>query len=361
MFFCTTLRAFRTTLVIAFVFGCSASLVCAAPQAVAASAESALSASVVTSAQLAPVTASVPPDAIDAVVLGVVEGVTEFLPISSTGHLVIANHFLDLESTAPLFDGQGAPLWHKRPSPKHPEGEPLTIKSAADAYAVIIQFGAIAAVALIYWRRLLEIASGLLGQNSAGVRLLRNIILACIPPGLAGLLLGDFIDRYLFSIRTVAFALIFGAILMVLAERWRKHKAPPPPLERSGDDLRPGQALFIGCAQCLALWPGMSRSMVTMVAAYFTGLRPARAAEFSFLAGFALLSAAALYKGYKSGAGVIEVFGWTNTLLGMVVAAVSAAVAIKGFVGYLARHGLGAFAIYRIILAIGLLLWDAFI
>lgn len=174
-----------------------------------------------------------PPDVIDAVVLGVVEGVTEFLPISSTGHLVIANHFLDLESTVPLLDAQGAPLWSKPPSPKHPDGEPLTIKSAADAYAVIIQVGAIAAVALIYWRRMLEIARGLLGQNTAGVRLLRNIVLACIPPGIAGLLLSDFIDRHLFSIRTVAFALIFGAILMVLAERWRKHRPPPRPSVRA--------------------------------------------------------------------------------------------------------------------------------
>lgn len=301
-----------------------------------------------------------PPDVIDAVVLGIVEGVTEFLPVSSTGHLVIANHFLDLESTVPLLDEQGNPLWAKRPSTRNPQGEPLTIKSAADAYAVIIQVGAIAAVALIYWRRMLEIARGLFGKNTAGVRLLRNIILACIPPGLAGLLLSDFIDAHLFSIRTVAFALIFGSILMLLAERWRKQQ-PPPQTEQTGDDLRPGQALFIGFAQCLALWPGMSRSMVTMIAGYFTGLRPARSAEFSFLAGFALLSAAALYKGYKSGAGVIEVFGWGNTLVGVVVAALSAAVAIKGFVGYLGRHGLGAFAIYRIILAIALLLWNALI
>ncbi|EIP97533.1 putative bacitracin resistance protein [Opitutaceae bacterium TAV1] len=302
------------------------------------------------------VRASDPPDALDAIVLGIVEGVTEYLPVSSTGHLVIANHFLDLESTVPLYDGEGQMLWAKKPSPKHPEGEPLTIKAAADAYAVIIQAGAIAAVGLIYWRRLLQIARGLFGNSPDGVRLLRNIVLACIPPGLAGLLLGDFIDSHLFSIRTVAWALVAGSVLMVAAEWWRKRQ-PRRIVEYTGEDLKAGQALFIGFAQCLALWPGMSRSMVTMVAGYFTGMRPARSAEFSFLAGFALLSAAALYKSWKAGPAVIEVFGWSNTLLGMLVATIAAVIAIKGFVGYLSRHGLGIFAIYRLALAAVLFVW----
>jgi len=95
----------------------------------------------------------------DAVVLGIVEGVTEFLPISSTGHLIVANQLLGLESDRPLVDATGKPLWFKKPSPKHPAGEPLTLKLAADTYCIVIQFGAIAAVALLYWSQMLAMGA----------------------------------------------------------------------------------------------------------------------------------------------------------------------------------------------------------
>ncbi|MET0263291.1 MAG: undecaprenyl-diphosphate phosphatase, partial [Rariglobus sp.] len=122
----------------------------------------------------------------DAIILGLVEGVTEFLPISSTGHLIIATHALKLESETPLMDANGEPLWHKPPSAKHPEGVPVTVKLAADTYTVVIQAGAIAAVVLIFWGRLTGILQGLVGKNSAGLRLLRNIIVACIPAVVIG-------------------------------------------------------------------------------------------------------------------------------------------------------------------------------
>ncbi|MGC4073252.1 MAG: undecaprenyl-diphosphate phosphatase [Nibricoccus sp.] len=302
----------------------------------------------------APVYASEAGDALslsDSIVLGLVEGITEFLPVSSTGHLIIASHSLGLESKAPLYDAHGQPLWYKKPSAKNPNGEPLTIKLAADTYTVVIQVGAIAAVVLIYWAQLMGILRGLRGQNAAGVRLLRNIILAFLPCAAAGFLLHDWIDENLFSIKAVIVALISGAALMFAAERWRRQQPGTTQSRREPSDLTAKQALSVGLMQCLALWPGTSRSMVTMVGGYFSGLSPAKAAEFSFLVGLPTLAGAALYKGYKSGPAMIEVFGWPHVLTGTLIAAISAAIAVKFLVSYLTRHGLGVFAIYRLILA----------
>ena len=293
----------------------------------------------------------------DAVVLGLVEGITEFLPISSTGHLIIATHVLNLEGKEPLRNERGEVLWYKPPSAENPAGEPLTLKLAADTYVVVIQVGAIAAVALLYWGQIVGMIRGLLGQNAAGVRLLRNVILAFFPVAVAGLLLNKWIDKHLFSIAAVVAALVSGAVLMLAAERWRRNA---PSANRSGkepQDLTASQALGIGLMQCLALWPGTSRSMVTMVGGYFCGLSPARAAEFSFLVGLPTLAGAAVYKGAKAGPAMIAVFGWPHVLLGTAVAALSAAVAVRFLVRYLTHYGLGLFAIYRLILAALLAGW----
>ena len=288
----------------------------------------------------------------DSIVLGLVEGITEFLPVSSTGHLIIANHALGLESEAPIHDANGQIVWYKKPSTKHPEGIPMTIKLAADTYIVIIQVGAIAAVVLLYYADLLGIVRGLLGQNATGLRLLRNLIVAVFPAGLLGFFLKDWIDDNLFSVRAVIIALVSGAALMFLAERWRKKQGNRPRLEPA--DLTVKQSFGIGIMQCLALWPGMSRSMVTMVGGYFSGLTPAKAAEFSFLVGLPTLAGAALLKSVSGGSAMVAVFGLPHVLFGGIVAAVSAFVAVKVLVTYLSRHGLNVFAIYRIILAVGL-------
>ncbi len=287
----------------------------------------------------------------DAIILGLVEGITEFLPVSSTGHLIIANQALGLESNTPLLTAKGEPRWYKKPSEKNPNGIPLTPKLAADTFTVVIQVGAIAAVVLLYAQQLLSIFSGLLGKNSDGLRLLRNITLAFLPCAVAGFLLHDWIDAHLFSITAVITALVSGALLMFWAEHWRRTQPGTNAPDRAPADLSVAQALGIGLMQCLALWPGTSRSMVVMVGGYFNGLRPARAAEFSFLVGLPTLTGAALYKGYKSGPAMIDVFGWEPVLVGTAVAAISAAIAVKFLVHYLTRHGLGVFAIYRLILA----------
>lgn len=287
----------------------------------------------------------------DALVLGLVEGITEFLPISSTGHLIIANHALHLDSETPLVDTAGRPLWYQKPSARHPSGEPLTLKLAADTYSVVIQFGAIAAVALLYWPQLLGIGLGLLGRDPAGLRLLRNLLVAFLPAAVFGLLLSGWIDRHLFSIPAVVAALISGAVLMFAAERWRRKYATSANAVLSPAALPPWRALGIGLMQCLALWPGTSRSMTTIVGGYFAGFEPRLAAEFSFLLGFVTLSAATIYKSYESGTAMIAVFGWPHVLLGAVVATVSAAIAVRFLVSYLTRHGLAVFAWYRLALA----------
>ncbi len=291
-------------------------------------------------------------DAGDAIVLGIVEGVTEFLPISSTGHLIITNELLGLDAETQLTGPDGALLWHKPPSPTHPEGVPLTLKIAADAYAVIIQAGAILAVVLLYWRHLVGMAFGLAGRSSPGFRLLRNVLLAFLPVAVAGFLLHDWIDRHLFSVPAVIGALVGGALLMFWAERWRRRNSGLGFSRNEPSNLSARSALGIGLAQCLALWPGTSRSMVTIVGGYLAGLSPAKAAEFSFLVGLPTLAGAAIYKAWKAGPAMIEVFGWSHVLLGAAVAAVSAALAVRFLVNFLSKHGLQLFAWYRLVLAL---------
>src|SRR5690606_19669518 len=118
-----------------------------------------------------------------------VEGVTEYLPVSSTGHLIIAARALKIDSPEPLIAPTGETLWFARPSPENPNGTPLTLKLAADTYTIVIQFGAIAAVALLYWRQILSMLRGLFGRDPAGFRLLRNLLLAFLPAAVLGFLL----------------------------------------------------------------------------------------------------------------------------------------------------------------------------
>ena len=288
----------------------------------------------------------------NAVVLGLIEGTTEFLPISSTGHLIVATKAMGLESEKQLTDSSGQLLWHKKPSKENPDGVPLTLKLAADTYTVVIQIGAIAAVVLMYWRQLLSMAVGIIGRSNSGARLLRNVILATMPVAILGLTLNNWISDHLFSLPVVIGAQTAGAFLMLWAERWRRANTGIGYSRNDPSDLSPRKAVGIGFAQCVALWPGTSRSMVTIVGGYLSGLTPVKAAEFSFLVGLPVLAGAALLKAIKNGSAMVEVFGWENLLLGGLVAAVSAAVAVKCLVTFLSRNGLALFAYYRLGLAL---------
>jgi undecaprenyl-diphosphatase len=287
----------------------------------------------------------------DAAILGAVEGITEFLPISSTGHLIIAGHALGLSSEEPLRDQQGNPLWFREPTDETPNGQQLTLKIAADTYTIVIQFGAIAAVALLYWRQLFSMVAGLMGRDPKGLRLFLHLMIAFLPAAVLGLALHDWIDENLFSIGAVIVAQVAGAFLIFWAEAYRKRRLASQPNRPPTEELSSRQALNIGLLQCAALWPGTSRSMMTIVGGYFAGLDPRRSAEFSFLLGLVTLSAATVFKFYKSGDAMIAVFGWSHIAFGCLVAAVTAALAVKFLVGWLSKHGMVIFAYYRLAFA----------
>lgn len=279
-----------------------------------------------------------------AVILGLVEGITEYLPISSTGHLLLTNSLLGLDSTAPMLDEFGEPILT-------PDGEPVTLKEASDAYAIVIQAGAILAVLFLYWPRIWQVILGVLGLSPNGRLLARNLIVAFMPAAILGLLLDEWIESMLFAPLPIAIALVAGGFLMLAVESWRKHQLPEQDDIVDLHTLGIKQSLFIGILQCVAMWPGTSRSMMTIVGGYIAGLKPAKAAEFSFLLGLITLSAAAGYKAFSSGPVLVLAIDMGPMILGIFVAFVSAAIAVKWLVRYLTRHGLALFAWYRFILA----------
>lgn len=283
-----------------------------------------------------------------AIVLGLVEGITEYLPVSSTGHLILAAAFLGLDK---------------------PE-----IKSSVDAFNIVIQGGAILAVLGLYIGRVMRMLRGLAGKDAAGRKLLINLFIAFMPAAILGVLLDDWIGEKLFHPAPVVLALVLGGVYMIALDVWRKKRiardasasnansaSTPDNTARAGidiEELTPAKALFIGLLQCIAMWPGTSRSMMTITGGVMAGLRPAQAAEFSFLLGLPTLGGACVYKLFKnlkesSDAGTPNLFeqlGIMPVIIGVVVATISAALAVKWLVAFLNTHGLTPFGIYRIIL-----------
>jgi undecaprenyl-diphosphatase len=258
-----------------------------------------------------------------AALLGIVEGVTEFLPISSTGHLLISERLLDV-------------------------GQTSETKDAADTYTITIQAGAILAVVVLYWHRLRDMAFGVVGRDPQGRRLLGAIIAAFIPAAIVAVLFENAIKDRLFGVWPVIVAWIVGGLVTIVFSRAlyeRGHAGTP--LE--GLTLR--TALLVGLAQCIALWPGTSRSLVTILAALAVGLSLAAAVEFSFLLGLLTLAAATVFEALQHGGELIDTFGWVNPLIGFVAAFVTAVIAIRWMVSYLQRHSLELFGWYRIVVA----------
>ena len=262
----------------------------------------------------------------DAFIYGIVEGVTEFLPISSTGHLVIVSEFLS--------SGEGN-------------------QEALNAYLIVIQAGAIMAVALLYRKEVWSMILGLLGLDPRGKRLAMHVIIAFIPAAILGPLLDDKIERFLFGLLPIAVALFVGAIFMHWAEKRKKSKDAGIIVEqgRTLDDLTFTQSLCIGFMQCVAMCPGTSRSMMTIVGGYLVGLQRKKAAEFSFLLGLLTLSAAAGYKILTKWEVMEEHLSIGPIFFGCLVAGISAALSVFWLVGYLSRRGLGIFVWYRIFLS----------
>ena len=294
----------------------------------------------------------------DGLILGLIEGVTEYLPISSTGHLILTNELLGLNAPTPLYDKAQQPILIEATSPDGmvPTYRPFTLKDAAAGYAIIIQAGAIAAVILVFWQRILGILMGILGKNPAGLLLARNILCAFLPAAVLGLLLDDLIESYLFHPIPIVVALVAGALLMLWTEWYYRPRATTDETNRPPKDLHElsiRECLMVGLFQSVAMWPGTSRSMMTIVGGYVVGLKPRLAAEFSFLLGLVTLTAASGYKTLTMGSNMLKAMAPGPALFGIVVATIAAAVSVKWLIHYLTRHGLALFAWYRIVLAIG--------
>ncbi|HTQ03653.1 MAG TPA: undecaprenyl-diphosphate phosphatase [Polyangiaceae bacterium] len=251
------------------------------------------------------------PDLVKALVLGVVEGLTEFLPISSTGHLILAGALLD-------FDGEKAKV-----------------------FEIVIQTGAVLAVVWEYRARFTKVLGGL-GGDPLARRFALNILIAFMPAAVLGLLLGKHIKELFFRPIVVALAFILGALVILWAER-RKHTTRI----ENVDDMTPWDALRIGAAQTLALIPGTSRSGATIIGGLFVGLSRKAAAEFSFFLAVPTLIAAAAYDAFKHRAlftaADAGIFG-----VGTISAFVSGFLCVRWLLRYVSRHDFTAFAWYRI-------------
>jgi undecaprenyl-diphosphatase len=260
------------------------------------------------------------PDLLKVLILGLVEGITEFLPVSSTGHLIIV---------ADLLNYTG---------------------SEADTFNVFIQLGAILAVIWHFRTRFVSLLTWRDTPGFSGRRGLTFLFLTTLPALLAGYFGHGFIKEYLFSMKTVAIGLAAGAVWILLTEKFYHHSDP-----KEIDRVDWVMALGIGLFQCLAMWPGMSRSACTILGAMFLGLNRRAAAEYSFFAAIPMMMAACSYDLYK-GWEVLRPEALDLFAVGFIAAFASALVAIRFFIGFVSRHTFTPFAVYRLALA-GVLFW----
>jgi undecaprenyl-diphosphatase len=253
---------------------------------------------------------------IKALIMGIVEGLTEFLPISSTGHMIIVGDFID-------FKGEN---FHTM-------------------FEIVIQLGAILAVVYYYRHKIMDSLRHL-RPGDKGFELWFKILIAFLPAAVIGLLINDIIEKYLFSSFTVAIALIVGGFLMILAEnyfgRWGLDDM---------DKTDAKQAFTIGIGQCLALIPGMSRSASTIMGGMAAGLSVKAAAEFSFFLAIPTMMAASVYSLFKGYFGMTRV-QWQALGIGFVVSFIVALLAVDRFLSYLKNHSLKSFAYYRIVIGV---------
>ncbi len=262
-------------------------------------------------------------DAVTAIILGIVEGVTEYLPVSSTGHLILATELL----------GYDAGKWA--------------------LFNVAIQPGAILAVVVLYWRTFLAVLKGLVAREAEAIAFVRNLLLAFIPAVVLGLAFSDAIDAMLESARVVAWALIIGGFAILLVERFAKPVAVEGVAAVSWK-----QSALVGFAQCLAMIPGVSRSGATILGAMSFGIDRKTAAEFSFFLAVPTLAGATVLQLAKHGDQLTQ-DSLGILAIGMVVSFVVALAVIKGFLAIIMRYGFAPFAWYRIIAGSAALFWLA--
>ena len=274
-------------------------------------------------------------DILQAIILGLIEGITEYIPVSSTGHLILAQKWMGLHG------------------------------DANDAYVIVIQGGAILAVLGLYRKRVKNMIDGLLGKNPAGLKLALNLIVAFLPAAIIGFFLHSTIKAALFKPTPIIAALALGGGVMIYVSRWQRNTYKDNDQTNRFLDIEAltlKGALIIGMLQCIAMWPGTSRSMVTIVAAMAIGMRPKHAAEFSFLLGLPTLGGAMLFEAYQSRESLVNI-DMEAAIIGLATAFIAASIAIKWLVAYLSKHGLALFGWYRIILAIlvAIGLWNGYL
>jgi undecaprenyl-diphosphatase len=253
----------------------------------------------------------------EAILLGIVEGITEFLPISSTGHLLVVGDLI----------GFGT-------------GES---QSAADAYSITIQLGAIVAVLFLFRLRVTSLTKGLVGRDSEGRDILVALLLSFLPAAVLGVLFGDAIKDTLFGPIPITIAWAVGGILLLV---WK-----PTAAGYDIQQLTTQSALVIGVAQCVAMWPGVSRSLATLIAGLAVGLSLSAAVEYSFLLGVITLAAATALDLLQYGDDIVQQFGILRPVIGGVVAFLTALVAVKWMINYLANRSLAIFGWYRLAIA----------
>lgn len=272
-------------------------------------------------------------DNFQALILGLVEGLTEYLPVSSTGHLLLAQRLMGIDSS-----------------------------TASDAFAICIQAGAILAVLGIYRQRVAQMVMGAVGRNEAGQRLLINLLSAFVPAAVLGLLLEKPIKKYLFGgdewgLWPVVAAWFAGGMAILVVSLVRRRRGTSPTSGFDLEQLTIRMALIVGFAQCIAMWPGVSRSLITIVGGVLVGLSLPAAVELSFLLGVITLTAATAYDALKHGPEMLATYGATPLLIGFGAAWLSAVLAVKWMVGYLKSHGMEIFGWYRVALAFVVAAW----
>jgi len=264
----------------------------------------------------------------EALILGIVEGLTEYLPVSSTGHLLVVQRLLGIESS-----------------------------EVSDAFAISVQLGAIVAVLGLYRARVAQMVKGVFGKDADGLKLAVNIVAAFIPAAILGLLLEKPIKENLFGggqwgLWPIVIAWLIGGVAILAVAFYKRSRGGG---EQTGNDLLQltwQLAVVIGVAQCIAMWPGVSRSLITIVGGMLVGLRLPAAVEFSFLLGVVTLGAATSLDLLRHGAEMLEHYGVVALGIGFLAAWVSAVLAVKWMVGYLNKHGMEIFGYYRIAIAL---------
>lgn len=262
-------------------------------------------------------------DLLKALILGFVEGMTEFAPVSSTGHLIIVDD-----------------MWLKTSD--------FLGKSSANSFKIFIQLGSILAVIVVFWKRLFSLV-GLykMKDTTTGSKLkLTHVIVGLIPAGVLGVLFEDFIDEHLFRTETVLIGLVIGAILMIVADKF----GPKKPKTQTLDQITYKQAFTVGLVQCLSLWPGFSRSGATISGGVLFGMSHRTAADFTFIMAVPIMFGASflsLLKNWED----INPNDTSFYVVGFISAFVFALISIKFFLKLIERVKLTPFAIYRLVLA----------